>query len=233
MKLFLSFVLPFSLLSSSLFGLTLQESVIEVMNTNPVVTERLKNYRATQQDLSIAESEYYPSVDFRASLGYNNGGSIKDSNNGSWDHQAVDSQYNNYETSLILTQNLFDGFSTTSKVNYQDARILAATYNYIEKLIHAITGWKTNLFELMKAGERRINLMRMFNAREGLTFENDKLPERCFEALDGGLSDGFKFDTENFSKALKSYYKMMNWNPETGVPTEGKLMELGLGWMNN
>ena len=104
-------------------------------------------------------------------------------------------------------------------------------YNYIEKLIHAITGWKTNLFELMKAGERRINLMRMFNAREGLTFENDKLPERCYEALDGGVSDGFKFDKENFNKALKSYYKMMNWNPETGVPTEGKLMELGLSWI--
>ena len=75
MKLFLNFLVLSSLLfSSSLFGLTLKESVVEVMNTNPVVLERLKNYRVTQQDLSIAESEYYPTVDFRASLGYNNAG---------------------------------------------------------------------------------------------------------------------------------------------------------------
>ena len=133
MKIFLNFILLFSLLSSSLFSLTLQESVVEVMNTNPIIAERLKNYRATQQDLSIAESEYYPSIDFRASLGYNNAGDIKDSARGAWDHKVIDEQYNNYETSLVLTQNLFDGFSTTSKVDYQEARILAAAYNYIEK----------------------------------------------------------------------------------------------------
>jgi len=133
LRLLLNFIIPFSLLSSSLLGLTLKESVIEVMNTNPVVTERLKNYRATQQDLTIAESEYYPSVDFRASLGFNNAGALKSSADGDWNHIVTDEQYNNYETSLILTQNLFDGFSTTSKVDYQEARILAAAYNYVEK----------------------------------------------------------------------------------------------------
>ena len=133
MKLFLNFILLFSLLSSSLFGLTLKESVVEVMNTNPVVMERLKNYRATQQDLTVAESEYYPTVDFRASIGYNNAGEFKNSAGGDWDHKVIDEQYNNYETSLILTQNLFDGFSTMSKVDYQEARILAAAYNYVEK----------------------------------------------------------------------------------------------------
>jgi len=62
--------------SSSLFSLTLQESVMEVLNTNPIVQERLKNYRATQQDLNIAESEYYPKVDFRAVAGTNHAGNL-------------------------------------------------------------------------------------------------------------------------------------------------------------
>lgn len=181
MKLFLSFVLPFSLLSSSLFGLTLQESVIEVMNTNPVVTERLKNYRATQQDLSIAESEYYPSVDFRASLGYNNGGSIKDSNNGSWDHQAVDSQYNNYETSLILTQNLFDGFSTTSKVNYQEARILAAAYNYIEKSNDLAFKMTTAYLNVVRSYEL------LQTARENVQI-NEEIYNNVKDLFDSGLT---------------------------------------------
>ena len=106
-------------------ALTLEESVVEVLNTNPVVQERLKNYRATQQDLTVSESEYYPSLDLRASAGFNSPGNL----NSDVDY---DKNYNNYESSLVLTQNLFDGFSTMHKVGYQETRILAAAYNYVE-----------------------------------------------------------------------------------------------------
>ncbi len=42
-------------------------------------------------------------------------------------------------------------------------------------------GWDTSLFELMRIGERRINMMRYFNAKAGFTKEDDKLPKRLFE----------------------------------------------------
>jgi aldehyde:ferredoxin oxidoreductase len=29
---------------------------------------------------------------------------------------------------------------------------------------------------------------------------------------------------------LSVYYGMMGWDPQTGVPTEGKLHELDIGW---
>lgn len=105
-------------------ALTLKESVVEVLDTNPVVQERLKNYRATQQDLTVSESEYYPRLDLRASVGYNRAGEHKS------DVYEVD--YTNYESSLVLTQNIFDGFSTMHKVGYQETRTLAAAYNYLE-----------------------------------------------------------------------------------------------------
>lgn len=120
-------------LSSPLSALTLKESIVEAINTNPVVQERLRNYRATQQDLNVANSEYYPKLDLSASVGRNWGGDLKTSNDGDYKHQVVDQNYGNYETQLKLTQNLFDGFGTTNKVDYQEARILAAAYNYIEK----------------------------------------------------------------------------------------------------
>lgn len=122
---FVSLTAASCILSSSLFGLTLKESISEALNTNPVVQERLKNYRATQQDLNIAESEYYPKIDIRATAGVNYAGER-------YDHvRNID--YTNYESSLQLTQNLFDGFGTMHKVDYQEARILAAAYNYVEK----------------------------------------------------------------------------------------------------
>ncbi len=111
--------------SASLFGLTLKESVVDTLNNNPIVKERLRNYRATREDLKIAESEYYPKVDFRAAVGYNSAGNL-------YDH-VRDIDYTNYETALTLTQNLFNGFGTMYKVDYEEARILAAAYHYIEK----------------------------------------------------------------------------------------------------
>jgi adhesin transport system outer membrane protein len=106
-------------------ALTLKQSVSEVINTNPVVKERISNYRATQQDLKIAESEYLPSIDLRSGLGYKDAGNLN--------NEIRDVSYDYYENSLKLTQNLFNGFDTTYKVDYQEARILAAGYHYLEK----------------------------------------------------------------------------------------------------
>jgi adhesin transport system outer membrane protein len=135
-KSFIVFIASSSIFSATLFGLSLKESVVEVLNTNPVVQERLKNFRATQQDLNIAESEYYPQLDFRATASYTTAGNIKDvsrAEEGEYNHNVVDEDYGSYETSLTFTQNIFDGFGTMHKVNYEEARILAAAYNYIEK----------------------------------------------------------------------------------------------------
>ena len=111
--------------SLSLNALTLKESVSDVLNTNPIVKERLNNYRATQQDLKISESEYLPSIDLRSGIGYKEAGNIND--------DIKDVNYEYYENSLKLTQNLFNGFDTTHKVDYQEARVLAAAYHYLEK----------------------------------------------------------------------------------------------------
>ena len=41
--------------------------------------------------------------------------------------------YHMYQNSLVLTQNLFKGFGTKYKVEYEEARVMAAAYNYVEK----------------------------------------------------------------------------------------------------
>ena len=181
-KLFISTAVMGFIYSSTLSGITLKQSVVEAINTNPVVQERLKNYRATQQDLNIAESEYYPSLDFRAAVGYNNAGELKTSTPGSeWDQNVQDEDYNNYETSLTLTQNLFDGFGTTNKVDYQEARILAAAYNYVEKS-NDIAFKMTNAY---------INVQRSYDllqtARENVQI-NESIYNKVKDLYDSGLT---------------------------------------------
>lgn len=94
-------------------------------------------------------------------------------------------------------------------------------------------GWETSLFELMRIGERRINMMRYFNACEGFNKGDDTLPERLFKPLPDGPSKGRRVDKEQFTKALNTYYQFAGWDVETGNPTEGNLRKLSLGWLIN
>lgn len=130
----ISLVVSSILLGSTLSALTLKEAVQETLETNPVVKERLKNFNETQQDLEIVKSEWLPSLDYRASIGRVNSGSLKDNKNKNWNHTTEDTSYSHYTNSLKLTQNIFKGFSTTNKINYQEARILAAANHYVENV---------------------------------------------------------------------------------------------------
>ncbi len=100
------------------------------------------------------------------------------------------------------------------------------------EIVHAVTGWDVTVDELLKVGERRLNLLRAFNARDGIGREADRLPDRFFDRpLKGGPTDGWKLDRQQYAEALDSYYKQVGWDPGTGYPTRWKLEELGLDWV--
>jgi len=106
------------------------------------------------------------------------------------------------------------------------------TMEELLEIIRSTTGWKTTWFELMKLGERSINMARIFNSREGFTSKDDTLPEVFYHNFKDGPLDGkFAINKENFQKALRMRYQLMGWNPDTGIPTPAKLIELGLNWL--
>jgi len=92
-------------------------------------------------------------------------------------------------------------------------------------------GWETSIYELMEIGERKINMMRYFNAREGFTKEDDVLPERLFEPFKDGPSKGRALDREKYENAKKLYYEIAGWDEKNGNPTFGTLKKLSLGWL--
>ncbi len=79
-------------------------------------------------------------------------------------------------------------------------------------------------------GERTITMARMFNLREGLSAKDDELPDRLFLPLEEGTPREKRISKEEFTEALRLYYGAMGWDPETGVPTSGRLAFLGLEW---
>ena len=102
----------------------------------------------------------------------------------------------------------------------------------IVELVHAVTGWEDITFdELQSVGERRLNMMRAFNAREGINRANDTLPLKLFKPLKGGVSDGWKLDRYEIESALDKYFEFCGWDTKTGNPTRAKLDELDLDWV--
>lgn len=101
----------------------------------------------------------------------------------------------------------------------------------LAEVVEAITGWEVGVEELLRVGERRLNLLRAFNAREGIGREADRLPKKLGQALVGGKSDGLLVTEEEVERAKDWYYAMAGWEVGTGTPTRAKLESLGLGWV--
>jgi aldehyde:ferredoxin oxidoreductase len=100
----------------------------------------------------------------------------------------------------------------------------------LSDMVQAATGWDVSDVELLKVGERAMTLARTFNVRAGLTAQDDELCERSYSPTRGGMLAQGGIDPEELRKAMQTYYVMMGWDRETGVPYVEKLHELGVGW---
>jgi aldehyde:ferredoxin oxidoreductase len=92
------------------------------------------------------------------------------------------------------------------------------------RIIRAATGMDFTAAELEMALDR-IYLQEMaFNARQGITRVQDRMPQRPEVAE---TPEGAK-DRERFGELLTRYYLLHGCDPETGVPTAERLSALGL-----
>lgn len=100
----------------------------------------------------------------------------------------------------------------------------------VVRLVNAVTGWDVSVDDLMKVGARRLNLMRTFNAREGLDRKADQLPKKYFKALLGeGPTAGIALSSLEMENAKDEYYKLAGWT-NNGIPTTKSLTVLDLEW---
>ena len=82
--------------------------------------------------------------------------------------------------------------------------------------------------DLLKIGERIVQLGRLFNQREGFTRKDDTLPERIFkDPVISGPAAGKILPREDFEKMLTEYYNARGWDDQGRIP-EQKVKELDL-----
>ena len=123
-------------------------------------------------------------------------------------------QTNQFDTSIIdaLILCYFVKFGITLKEIFQ--------------MVNPCTGFEyKSPRDLERVGERITVLARLFSTREGFSSKDDILPKRAIaEPLPSGPAKGHVLELE---KLRTEYYHLMGWT-EDGIPTEKKLVELGL-----
>ncbi|MGD0915133.1 MAG: aldehyde ferredoxin oxidoreductase family protein [Thermodesulfobacteriota bacterium] len=95
------------------------------------------------------------------------------------------------------------------------------------EFMNAVTGWDLTLEELIKTGERILNMRQAFNIREGLNLTEFKIPDRLLGKppfKEGPLAGV----TINKDVWFKEYLAAIDWSSETAKPNRKKLQELGL-----
>jgi len=174
-------------LVQSVYALTLNEAVTEVINTHPSVQERLKNYRATEQDLSIADSGYLPTIDLVSSVGHKEVGHLSDD---------VDrDNFDMYRNSIILRQNLFSGFDTLYRVNYEKARVVAAAYKYVEKADDVALQMVGAYINLLRANK-------LYKATKEHVANNELIYSKVYELYTHGAASRSEIDKIQSSLSL-------------------------------
>jgi len=113
------------------------------------------------------------------------------------------------------------------------SRRLYENHDDIAEILNLVTGLDFTREEVEMAGQRIVDLGKMFNLREikieeKNPLEEDLLPYRCYnEPNTTGVTKGWKCDKNGHIKGLKAYYKARGWD-ENGVPTEKTLRKRGL-----
>ena len=110
------------------------------------------------------------------------------------------------------------------------APVRLLSFKQMAGMLAAITGWNTSTYEIMRLGERRIQLMHLYNLREGMGAEADTLPDRFFdEPIDHGRWTGHRIERTSFERAIRNWYRMMGWD-DAALPFYETLVAHHLEW---
>lgn len=129
-----------------------------------------------------------------------------------------------------VLSNLWSGADALGFCIFAIAPTRALSLQIMTDMLAAITGWETSSYEILRWGERRNHLMRVYNNREGMTPTDDWLPDRFFdEPITVGPKVGLKLDRDTCRQVLQTYYEMMGWD-EDGRPRPATLLDHHLEW---
>jgi len=151
---------------------TLTDITDEIIRTNPEIQEKRYYYNSVKEEYNFVKSGYLPTIDLSVSFGQEY---TKKTN------LTKDIDLFKSESSLILVQNLFEGFKTENEIEEKKAKFMSASFDILEK---------TNSIALDVA-QKYINILKykemVLLAKESIA-THKKILMQIKEKVDAGFS---------------------------------------------
>lgn len=155
---------------------TLDNMLVEVIQKDPSIQERLHQYESIVQEVEMSKSGYLPTLDLSA----RSGKKISKT----WDPSEKD-HYDGSEISLKLVQNIFNGYGTEYATNRDIQRAKAAYYKYLEVAQD----------KMKNAAKAYIDLLKFYNTFK-ITEENIKIHEKIQQKISERFKKGYGTKSE-------------------------------------
>ncbi|OIN94943.1 MAG: hypothetical protein AUJ48_04175, partial [Deltaproteobacteria bacterium CG1_02_45_11] len=141
----------------------------------------------------------------------------------------------------LLTRHVEDWFQLYTALGICARQQIQMRHDFtsMRDLYIAATGWDVSDEDMLKVGERVMNLERAINAVIGFSRKDDKFPEMWFKSIEAvedpnikkTLTDYYhtkELTPEDVEKMYDDFYTGRGWDVATGIPTRDKLVEVGL-----
>jgi adhesin transport system outer membrane protein len=180
-----------------IFAMNMEEVVKDVLEKSPVIQEKIKYFRSVKQDVNMAETGYYPKLDLVASYGR------EKTENSTYSYPSI--SLTMHEVSLILTQNIFEGFGTQYDIQKQIARLKSAAYGVVEQADKTALDMIETYIDLLKQKE----LLELSNTNVQ-TKQNihNKLQERIDSGV--GINSEIQQSTSRLALSQSNYVSQLN-----------------------
>jgi aldehyde:ferredoxin oxidoreductase len=142
---------------------------------------------------------------------------------------AIPTSYEGKASSTVLSEHNGLAVDSMGVCTWPYANFVFHSIDKAVRMLQLVTGKDWDVAHVLKISERLRNLERMFDVRQGMTREQDALPNKFFETpLARGKYQGAVLDRAKFEKMKDEYYTLRGWDLKTGIPTGEKLAELRL-----
>ena len=99
------------------------------------------------------------------------------------------------------------------------------TYDDYSEMLYLLTGMEKRKNDFIQIANRIVTLGRQYNLQEGLSAEEDMLPERFFSEPNESLNSGGRtVDHDAYRREIGKYYKLRGWD-KRGIPPERVTLE--------
>lgn len=153
-------------------NLLLNDMIDVAIENHPKIHVEKYTIKSSEKDLNQAIGEYYPKVDYN--IDYGKRDTINTPNRG----ESTKTNYKGYTSSISVTQNLFNGFASTAKVEQSEEILRSKVISKeiaIDNLTLDVVNSYSNIIKYKKLIKIQTESIKNFNKYNDITLKNTKL----------------------------------------------------------